>query len=153
MGDLVHTWEKVALWTFPINLGFVGGYAQKHLPDDVTLRLFKRPEEMIEAIRAEAPDVVALSFYVWNTQINSLVMRLAKQQNPQCLTIGGGPIFTDLNANSETATSFFGEHSCCDAFVLNQGELPFLGVLRRFLEVGAEPEKFRAQPVLDGQGD
>ncbi|MBT3305691.1 MAG: radical SAM protein [Alphaproteobacteria bacterium] len=102
---------------------------------------------MIEAIRAEAPDVVALSFYVWNTQINSLVMRLAKQQNPQCLTIGGGPIFTDLNANSETATSFFGEHSCCDAFVLNQGELPFLGVLRRFLEVGAEPEKFRAQPV------
>ena len=32
LADLVHTWEKVSLWTFPLNVGFIGAYARAHLP-------------------------------------------------------------------------------------------------------------------------
>lgn len=135
LADLVHTWEKVSLWTFPLNVGFIGEYARKVLPFDVELRLFKRPELMIEAIKQEKPDVVALAHYVWNTNLNRLVFEITREHAPNALTVGGGPIFTKLNANPRKAKAFFGT-TLCDAFVLNQGERGFAELIDRFNELG-----------------
>ena len=99
LGDLVHDWEKVSLWTFPLNVGYIGSYARQQAPVDVDLRLFKRPEAMIAAIRAEKPDVVGLTHYVWNTNLNRLVFKLAKEADPRVMCVGGGPNFTAANAD------------------------------------------------------
>lgn len=147
MGDLVHDWEKVGLWTFPINLGFVGGYAAKQFPGELDIRLFKRPEALIAAIKDEAPDVLALSFYVWNTRLNAQVMKVAKTVSPATLTIGGGPHFTDININDSAARHFFSLAPDCDAYVLNQGEAGFAAALRRFSDGGNDVGRFRAAPV------
>jgi len=146
-GDLVHTWEKVSVWTIPINIGFVGGFARQELGDDIDLHLFKCPEEMIEAIRAEKPDVVGLSYYVWNLNLNKLVCRIAREVNPDVLITGGGPLFTDLNYNTDFTRKFFTEHGDLDAYVINQGERPTVELLSRFLESDRDTARFRTLEV------
>ena len=48
------------------------------LAEPLEVRLFKRPGQMIDAIKAEKPDVVGLSHYVWNANLNALVFDIAK---------------------------------------------------------------------------
>lgn len=63
----------------PLNVGFIGAYAQKMIPEIEEIRLFKRPEIMIEAIKEDRPDVVGLANYVWNNNLNAHVARIAKK--------------------------------------------------------------------------
>lgn len=148
LGDLVHDWEKVSLWTVPLNIGFVAAYARKVMPGEVEVRLFKRPQAMIDAIRAERPDVVALSHYVWNANLSSLVFQLAKEAHPGVLTVGGGPVFTSANSTEAGSRKFFERKSpFCDAYVVNQAEQGFVALLRRFQEVGGDLARLKAEPV------
>ncbi|MBT4732137.1 radical SAM protein [Candidatus Woesearchaeota archaeon] len=131
LGDLVHTWN-VSVWTAPLNVGYVAAYAEKYSPSNFEFKIFKDPELMIKAIREESPDVVALSFYVWNENLNKLVMKVAKECSLNILTIGGGPIFTNINSNKSAAEEFFLRNKFCDLYVLNQGEKAFLDVVNRY---------------------
>jgi hypothetical protein len=115
MGDLVHTWKKTIVWMMPLNIGLIAAYALKKLGDRINIRLFKCPTEMIAAIKEAPPDVVALSHYVWNTNLNRKVFLVAKQCNPETLTVGGGPIFTTHNLEKSTVERFFVSHKNCDA--------------------------------------
>lgn len=149
LGDLVHTWEKVSLWTMPLNIGYIATYAQKMLPIEVDVRLFKRPELMIPAIKEEKPNVVGLSHYVWNDNLNKLIFKITKSHAPECLTVGGGPIFTNANALDDVARNFYIQTPDCDAFVLNQGERGFVELLTRFLDCNGNMENLRDQ-AIDG---
>lgn len=148
LGDLEHTWEKINIWTFPLNVAYVAAYAQKAFPDLLDVRLFKRPEEMTEAIRRESPDIVAATYYVWNSNLANHVLGVAKTHDPRTLTVGGGPHFTNINADEPTAVKFFsGMGSNCDAFVVNQGELGFVELLRAYLACGRDLGALRTTTV------
>ena len=147
LGDLVHDWEKVSLWTIPLNVGYIAAYAQKELPGELEVSLFKRPEIMIDAIKAEKPDVIGLSHYVWNANLNALVFAIAKEHNPRVLAVGGGPNFTSANANEEHGRRFFTAVPDCDAYVINQGERGFAELLRRFVACGGDVEQLAAEAV------
>lgn len=147
LGDLVHDWEKVSLWTLPLNVGYIGAYARAQLSEPLEVRLFKRPQRMIDAIKAEKPDVVGLAHYVWNANLNAVVFRLAKEHVPDVFTVGGGPIFTSANADADHARAFFAAVPDCDAYVVNQGEKGFAALLARFIEAGGDPERFAREPV------
>lgn len=147
LGDLVHTWEKVSVWTFPLNVAFIGAYAKRHVPEITELRLFKRPEIMIEEIRREKPDVVGLANYVWNLNLNARVIDIAKAVNPNMLTVGGGPQFTTLNANERGARKFFREYPNYDAYVVNQGERGFVELLKEFLSYNRSVQTLRRKTV------
>ncbi len=146
LGDLVHDWEKISVWTLPLNIGFIASYAQKILGPDVEFSLFKRPAQMIDAIVQERPDVVGLSYYVWNENLNSRIFDIAKGNNPSVLTIGGGPHFTNLNVNQHGAKEFFGGQQHCDAYVFNQGEQGFAGALKIFFD-GYDHERFKYDAI------
>ena len=147
LADLVHTWEKVSLWTLPLNVGYIGAYARQQVDRALEIRLFKRPELMIDAIKAEQPDVVGLAYYVWNANLNTHVFNIAKEANPFVLNVGGGPNFTDANAHGEAARKFFAANGACDAYVLNQGERGFAELLRQFLDCGGDVERLRRRRV------
>lgn len=146
LGDLVHDWEKVSVWTVPLNIGLVGAYAKLHFPD-AEIRLFKHPEELIAACRTENPDVLGLSFYAWNTALDRVVLKAAKEANPHLLTVGGGPCFTVLNANVEGGTQFFAGQPDCDAFVINQGEFGFVELLKAFVEANGDIARLKRTVV------
>ena len=147
LGDLVHDWEKVSLWTFPLNVGYIATYARAKAPEPLEVRLFKRPEAMITAIRSERPDVVALAHYVWNTNLNHLVFAIARDANPSVLNVGGGPCFTSHNAHEVGARRFFARTPACDAYVVNQGERGFAELVLRFLDLGGDVARLRRDSV------
>jgi radical SAM superfamily enzyme YgiQ (UPF0313 family) len=147
LGDLVHTWGKTSVWTMPLNIGFVASYAQSQLSRDVTFQLFKRPELMIDAIKTEKPDVVALSYYVWNMNLTRRVFQVAREHCPDALRVGGGPVFTNINANEHGARRFFERQPECDLFVVNQGERGFLEVLTRFAAAGGDVRRVRRDAI------
>lgn len=147
LGDLVHTWEKTSVWTMPLNIGFLATYVQRHLGCDLDIRLFKRPEMMIEAIKNEQPDVVGLSYYVWNQNLNHLVMQITKEHLPHVLTIGGGPCITSLNATEDGALKFFTGQPEVDLYCINQGEVPFLEALKAFNAVNGDLSELRHQTI------
>jgi radical SAM superfamily enzyme YgiQ (UPF0313 family) len=147
LGDVEHTWEKANIWTFPLNVGYVAEYARKSLPG-LDVRLFKRPEEMTRAIRAESPDVVGAGFYVWNSHLANHVLGVAKRHRPDTLTVGGGPHFTSSNADEQTARRFFGGiGSHCDVFVVNQGESGFAELLRTLRDCDGDLDALRARAI------
>ncbi len=145
-GDLVHDWEKVSVWTIPLNIGLVASYTKKIYPD-AEVRLFKHPEEMIKAIRQESPDVVALAYYAWNPNLNNLMLKLTKEHDPNILTVGGGPTVTNLTFNVEGGTAFFKYAPDCDTYVINQGEKGFVEIINRFIEVDGNLAKLKREPI------
>jgi len=63
LADLTHDTIILVSDTVPINVGFVGSYAKKLYGDDIDVSLFKYPQSLIDAIKADPPDVLALSNY------------------------------------------------------------------------------------------
>jgi radical SAM superfamily enzyme YgiQ (UPF0313 family) len=147
LGDLVHTWEKKGVWTMPLNIGFVASYAISK-DENLEFRLFKDPENMIEAIRAESPDIVGLAHYVWNVNLNEKVFQVAKSQNRNILTVGGGPCFTSQNSNKEDSRQFFKKQKHCDMYVINQGERGFFEIISKFSNLGLNLLKMKSSPTL-----
>ncbi len=134
-GDIVHTWNSKAMWTSPLNIGYISSYANKKLKEDginIEFKLFKNPQLMLDAIRDEKPDIVALSHYVWNAKINKKIFDFTKSLHPNCLNVGGGPQFTLHNYNEEEATKFFKKNINCDFYILNQGEKGFYQLSKNF---------------------
>ena len=150
LGDLVHTWEKGGIWTIPLNVGYVASYASTYLSQagiECSFKIFKDPIKMIEAIKREKPDVVGLSYYVWNMNLNHKVFGVVKKHVPTAFTVGGGPCFTNQNANEVDAKEFFYKQQYCDAYVINQGEKGFVELIKTFYNVHLDLEKLRREVV------
>ena len=147
LGDLFHTWSKGGVWTIPLNVGYVASYTKKMLKInesiDCDVQVFKDANKIIEAIKKYKPQIVGLGFFVWNEKINKFVFDYVKENYPEILTVGGGPRFTNLNANLKGAQEFFNEHESCDVFVINQGEKGFYKVAKTFIEKNYSIKDFK----------
>jgi len=150
LGDLFHTWTKGGIYTVPLNIGYVATYTQKYLKQngiDSEVKLFKDADKLINAIKYDKPDVVGLGFFVWNDRLNYRVFEFVKENYPEILTIGGGPRFTNINANIEGAIEFFREQKNCDAFVVNQGEKGFAKIIKSYCESNEELNEFKKNKI------
>jgi radical SAM superfamily enzyme YgiQ (UPF0313 family) len=151
LGDLFHTWTKGGTWTIPLNVGYVAAYLIKRMNDhkikDIQVKLFKDPEKMLDAIDQDPPDIAALGFFVWNNEINKFIFNHIKEKHPQILTVGGGPRFTNINANLEGAKAFFNEHRNCDVFTINQGEKGFFNVAKKFYDCSLDVKKLKKEAI------
>jgi len=146
LGDLFHTWTKGGIWTIPLNIGYIASYTIKKFKElniDCEVKVFKDPKKLIETIKKDPPDIVGLGFFVWNEKINKFVFDFVKENHPNILTIGGGPRFTNNNANQEGAREFFIDVNNCDAFVVNQGEKGFFQVAQEFLNKNFDISAFK----------
>jgi radical SAM superfamily enzyme YgiQ (UPF0313 family) len=150
LGDLFHTWTKGGIWTIPLNIGYIASYTIKKFEElniDCEVKIFKDPKKLIETIKKDPPDIVGLGFFVWNEKINKFVFDFLKENYPKILTIGGGPRFTNINANQEGAREFFSNVNNCDAFVVNQGERGFFLVAQEFLKKNQNIKEFKKSTI------
>ena len=150
LGDLFHTWTKGGIWTIPLNVGYIASYTIKKFKEldiDCDVKIFKDPKKLLEEIKKNPPDVVGLGFFVWNEKINKFVFDYVKDNFPKILTVGGGPRFTNINANQKGAKEFFLEVNNCDAFVVNQGEKGFFQVMHEFLKKSYDIKEFKKTTI------
>ena len=110
----------------PLNIGYVGAYLQSRRPTD-EIRLFKDPRQLIADLTARPPDVLALSHYDWNANLNLPVLAHAKAQKSDVVTVMGGPNFHA--ADQTWAGDFFAKRPDLDAYITGEGEQSFWRVV------------------------
>ena len=124
LGDLTYDTIILVSDTIPINIGFVGSYLIKKFENKVNINLFKYPNDLINSIKKNPPDVLALSNYSWNSNLSEYVASIAKKINPETIVIQGGTnfphetdqqkIFLEQKINTDFYTLLEGEKSCAN---------------------------------------
>lgn len=128
--DLTHDTVVLVSDTIPINIGFIGAFARKSHGDAIGLSLFKYPQSVISAIKADPPDVIALSNYSWNSNLSERVAGWAKECNPKVVTIQGGTNFPHAASQQK---EFLLTRPNTDVFVELEAEVSFAQLLGRIL--------------------
>lgn len=131
MGDLTHDTVILVSDTIPINVGFIGAYAKKIYGKDVRVELFKYPGALIQAIKKNPPDVLALSNYSWNSYLSERVAKLAKSVNPATVTVQGG---TNFPHRSPEQLEFLTFRPHTDVYIELEAESAFAGLVSRVLD-------------------
>ena len=129
--DLTHDTVILVSDTIPVNLGYVGSYAKKIHNDSINISLFKYPNDAIEKIKKDPPDVLALSNYSWNSLLSEHICEIAKSKNPKVITVQGGPNFPHT---SDQQFEFLRKRPNTDFHIELEGEVAFANLISKILE-------------------
>jgi radical SAM superfamily enzyme YgiQ (UPF0313 family) len=119
--------------TNPINIGFLGSYAKSLYGDNIEVSLFKYPQSVVDAVKADPPDVLALSNYCWNSYLTERLAQIAKEANPDVITVQGG---TNFPNQPDQCRDFLLRRPDTDIYVELEGETGFINLIGRMLESG-----------------
>ena len=104
---------------FPLAIGYIGAYLEQKFDKQITLDLFKSPNNFNDALESKRPDVVMLSSYMWNENLTCEFANKIKKKYPQTLVVLGGP---NISLDREKRASFLKENKGIDLMVTGDGE-------------------------------
>lgn len=141
-------------FTVPLNVANVGAYLKKVYGDKIDLRLFKYPDKLLAAVDRDPPLILGLSHYAWNSHLNTCVANYVKKYYPNVLIIMGGPMIRITPPDIE---QFLRRNPSIDAYVMTEGELPFVDILEHVFAHGptfrhADQSRLRSVAYLDEAG-
>lgn len=136
--DLVHNYLGAGTYTFPLNIGSIAAYANKSFADKLDIKLFKYPDKLLKALDEDMPHVIGFGNYTWNDDINNKISRLVKKHNNNTMVVCGGP---NINCSRSGVSDFFKHHESVDFYLPFQGELPFVGLMGRYLDTGPDIDR------------
>ena len=131
LADLMY-FNKHRGWmqVVPINIGFIGQYLNQEFGKEVDVSLYKNPLDFMESLKETKPDIVGLSLYYWNTDLNRIVIKKIRSlYGNDVIIIHGGPS-TDTEDHEQF--NFLQSHGA-DALILEEGEVPFADIVRSCL--------------------
>ena len=128
LNDLTYTQQSIASDILPAAIGMIAEYASVGMKNSTEFKLFKYPDELIDSFENDSsPDVFACSNYVWNFSLSSMFCKRIKEVKPEVITVMGGPNFPTKDSEVE---KFVKELPWVDFFIVKEGELPFLNLLK-----------------------
>ena len=130
LADLVHS-HTPGNYVVPLNVANIAGYLIKEYGNDVEVRIFKYPEALIEAIENKQPDILGLSNYFWNNELNMAIGGCVARKFPKIFIIMGGP---SIRTDPEGIKSFIKRREFLDSYLLFEGEKPFVRLINKFLQ-------------------
>jgi radical SAM superfamily enzyme YgiQ (UPF0313 family) len=142
--DLTHETVILVSDTIPLNVGYIGAYAKKMHGDKIEISLFKYAEKVIEAIKNDPPDVLALSNYSWNSLLSERVAEIAKSVNPKVVTVQGGPNFPHA---SDLQLEFLNKRPSTNFHVMFEGEASFSNIVDRVLKDRNNEQELFDEPI------
>lgn len=129
LADLIHD-RHIYNYSVPLNVGYITAMVNKKLGHAVETKIFKFPDNLIEAMKSSKPDILALSNYDWNVNLNKAIIKIAQEINPEIFIVMGGP---NIRKKPEGVKEFLLNHSC-DLHVVNEGEDAFCTIVEYILE-------------------
>ena len=117
LADLNYLTEKSISFPVPLNIAYIAAYISKHT--DVEIKLFKHPLKLLEAISEKKPDILGLSNYMWNSNLNIAFGERIKNIK----IIMGGPNFP---LDKDKQEEFFRNRPWLDHYIEGAGEHEFL---------------------------
>ncbi len=126
LSDLTHTTITISNDSFPLNVGMVGAYCKQFYPD-LKMRLFKYPEKLISGINQNMPDILGLSNYPWNHNLNISIAKYVKSINKKVVIVFGGPYISYDTQEQETFMTRY--KGLVDFYCMFEGETSFKNLL------------------------
>ncbi len=143
LADLVHNYTAKGPHTFPINIGYITAYAKKIYGEKLHIKLFKYPQDLLDAIKEQTPHIIGMSNYTWNLDINRKITSWVKSLSKDIVTVFGGP---DLPSAPDEYSSYLKTRPDLDFHVIDQGEKGFTNILERFFDSGSIKD-MKSSPV------
>ena len=134
--DLSHleTGSEWSVLPMPINMGYLASFVQAYASHPVDVRICKVPRDFVRLMTSFEPHVVALSNYIWNSNLAAAAASWVRREFPEALIVMGGP---NINTTElDVATTFLRERREVDFYIPNEGEVPFLRLIEAFLQEG-----------------
>ena len=98
----------------PVAIGFIAAYTRQEVgASNVDFELVENPNQSLDKIDTWKPEIICVSNYCWNAEINYLVLRKAKEKLKNVICIAGGPEFDD---NEDDCRSFLSAHPEIDFY-------------------------------------
>ena len=132
LADLTYSTVVIANDVFPLNVGLIASYTLNKFKKYVDISLFKHIDELEKAVIESPPDILGLSNYCWNERIGYDIFKIAKDSNPNVLTVSGGPNFPHDVTSQQ---SFMNNHPEIMFYVPIEGEIGFSNIVERMLSV------------------
>ena len=132
LADLIHD-RHMYNYCIPLNVGYIAATANKRFGETIETQIFKFPDDLICNLKSSPPDILALSNYDWNVNLNRALIQKAKEINPQLLVVMGGP---NIKKTPEGVKDYLVDHPT-DIYVVNEGEEAFSNIVEYVL--GAWP--------------
>lgn len=131
LASLSHNYACNGPFTHPLNLGYLSSYAKKYFknPDSLEIKLFVYPNDVLDEINNNPPDVLGLASYTWNDNLNLQILKYVKKKYPNIVTIMGGP-----NFNTHNMAEYFTKRPYLDYYIVNQGETGFLNFVNNLFQ-------------------
>jgi len=121
--DLAHTYstENESLMV-PLNIGYLKSYVLKQHKNNVDIKLFKDPNKLLKAFYKKPPDLLGLSNYGWNEDLNLRIGKFIKMEFPKTTIISGGP---NMDDKTECRIDFLKKNDHISYYIVDGGEEPF----------------------------
>jgi len=132
LGDFDHFLPGNRI-SIPYNIASIASYCKSVFGEEIEIELFKNAEELINRVSEASPDILALSFYMWNANLTLKIIECCKVLAPRTLTVIGGP---SIGRNDKNAITILNKNPSLDIIVIDQGERSFAAVVERVLSKG-----------------
>jgi len=129
LADLTYDTIILVSDTIPINIGFIASYLMKNF-NNINIELFKYPNELLNKIKKNPPDVLGLSNYSWNSNLSEHFAGVAKKHNPNCITFQGG---TNFPHDDHHQLEFLKKRPNTDVYAIFEGERSSKNLIERIL--------------------
>ena len=123
----------------PLGVAYLKAVMDAETPE-IDSRIYVYPDKLLAAMKAQAPDVLMLTNYVWNEALSCEFFRIAKQLNPNVLTVMGGP---NIPIEPERQQMFMERYPQIDLYVLGEGDFLANTIVQRFIGVGHSLKGFK----------
>jgi len=133
LADLVHNYFP-GNYTVPLNIANIAAYAEEKMGGDFHIEIFKFPGELLKALKKERPDILGLSNYFWNNDLNFQIGARVKKDYPDTTIVMGGP---SIRIDDKGMARFLKVNNFVDFYAMFEGEAPFLNLLEAFTSEGA----------------
>lgn len=143
LGDLRHRTLGRHSTYMPLGIGFIAAYCQKVFGGGIDIRLCDDPDFALEQIYSWRPQIIGLTNYMWNAEINHLAFDYAKSANPNVVCVAGGPEFP---VAIEEMGPFLRNHPAIDFYCLLEGEKAFVSLISQVM-TGVDLQELKRQPV------
>jgi len=125
LADLAHNYFPADA-VVPLNIANIAAYIDNIFGADIKVKLFKFPNVLLDALKKERPDILGLSNYFWNSDLNLQIGKFIKNRYPGTIIVMGGP---SINLEDCGVRSFLEKNSFLDAYIMLEGERHFVNLL------------------------
>ena len=129
-GDVTHNLGNRTR-VVPMGIATLATALKDIFKDKVSTKLFVYPNKIFDEVEKSAPDIIALSNYIWNSKLSLKILKEVKNKFPNTLTVMGGP---HCRTDSKGLKNFTKKNPFIDAYIPFEGENPMINLVDSYLK-------------------